>query len=322
MEFGVTFDFEQFENIQQFGARRQRRRSSLPPRIQSTCESSDKDHSKAVYTTQVSQVDQSFSLTDVTLDYLTDKSELVAVLAALVTKETDEERTPGDVSDTTTGSVVQEQIRNFRFNKMSADFPELYEHIKLQVLPLETCKNPELEKSDEMLKATLVSALSESFRTCLLSSPEHYRYYSMLQGVLKYLLEQRRWSLLIDVLNNIPGSAVETHQELLPLKDFVLCCLAQSVEGGAFDTSEGWRYLLQISDPMTKTRAVLGSLKLWSVDVCLQLLNDCVELGISDNILRKAVQVKTEEINVYQKVSHFFSECIKDTLFLVGMVTF
>ena len=296
---------------------RHRRRSSLPPRIQSSTDSSSNSPSdlrKAIYTTQVSQTDHvSFHLTDVTVNYLKSKSEFVALLASLVSRESTEDYTSEDGfgehgSTQNTSTREQIEIRNYRHKRLTADFPVLCEYIKLKVLPLDQCKNPQIYSAEDGLKTLMMSTLSECFRTCLLSSTQHKQYYVMLQAIMRHLLDHCKWKELVDVLNDIPQSAIQSHYELVAVKDFMLCCLAQSQENCANDVRwEPWQYLLQISDPFTKVRAVLGTLTLWPVDVCVHLLRNCSQHHIPNMQLRTALMMKLEEVEVYEKVLHFQS---------------
>ena len=316
MDFAFTFDFDQFESIEQLTAQRQRRRSSLPPRIQSSwdsCQRSLKDHN--IYTTQVSKTDHvSFSLTDATLDYLKSKSKLVAVLAALVSREPVGEgslEAELDGQDDMGKLLTEEQveIRNFRHRMIRTEFPELYRHIHLQVLPMEMCTSQNISKCKDVLKPLMMSTLSECFRTCLLSSAEHNQYYIMAKEIIRYLLDQRRWDELVNMLNDIPETTIQNHCDLVTLRDFILCCLAQN-EGIKNNVSESWQHLLQISDPMTKLRAILGSLTLWSIDVCQYLLQNCLHIHLANSQLRKAVNRKLEEVQVYEKVNRTFQSFI------------
>ncbi len=251
MEFGFIFDYDQFESVEDLTVQRQRRRSSLPPRIQAPFDGSPratKDHT--VYTTHVTHEDKaSFSLTGITLDYLKSKSTLVAVLSSLVASEENQ-------SATSFHDLPEDQklIRKFRLENLRTTFPKLYQHLMLQVVPVERGRNPE---TSESFQALMTSNLSEIFRICLLCSPDQKQYHLMVHRIIRHLLEQGKWDELLRMLDEIPESAVQSHEELISLRNFLLCCVAQS-QGASVHTgvSEAWRYLLQITDPLMKSRAV------------------------------------------------------------------
>ncbi len=317
MKFQVSFNFEQFEDIQEQLVRRHRRRSSLPPRVQSLGEQPQFGHRR--YTTNVSSSEpEGFSLTEVTLDYLKSRSDLMATITSLVSKEdTDDleydlnsdffKNTP-EASDLLLRSLSQEQIdiRKFRLNMLNNNFPELLQHMTLQVLAMERCRNVDLSMDENQLDALLMSSLTESFRTCLLSSPSHGQYYKMLTEVTRHLLSQKKWAEVLRLLESIPATTYEYHTDLDRLRDFILCCLGLSEDGdqapGHGSQSTNWDYLLQIRDPLTRIRAVLGSLKSWPVDVCVDLLQNSSNLDISDSHLKKALEIKLSEMLVYQRV--------------------
>ena len=245
------------------------------------------------------------------MNYLKSKSEFVALLASLVSREPIEDYTQEDAleehgSTQNTSTREQVEIRNYRHKKLTTDFPVLCEYIKLKVLPLDQCKNPQIYSSEDGLKTLMMSILSECFRTCLLSSTQHKQYYVTLQAVIRHLLDHCKWKELLDILNEIPQSAIQSHDELATVKDFMLCCLAQSQQKCSNDVQwEPWQCLVQIGDPFTKVRAVLGTLRLWPVDVCVHLLRNCSQHHIPNMHLRTALMMKIEEAEVYEKVIFF-----------------
>ncbi len=262
---------------------------------------------------------EGFALTEVTLNYLKSRSDLMATITSLVSKEdTDDleydfngdffKNTP-EASDVLLRSLSQEQIdiRKFRLKMLINNFPELLQHMALQVLPMERCRNVDLSQNENQVDALLMSSLTESFRTCLLSSPSHGQYYKMLTEVTRHLLSQMRWAEVLNMLESIPAMTYEHHADLNRLRDFILCCIGLSEDQNQGHVhgpgSTNWPYLLQIQDPLTRIRAVLGSLKLWSVDVCVDLLQNSSNLNISDSHLQKAVEIKLSEMLVYQRVS-------------------
>ena len=248
-----------------------------------------------------------FHLTPLTLNYLKEKDILVATLASCVSdihsplENISEEQTQGNICDTDDCDI----LKKYRGQQLRESYPVLARHIAKQSVPLQAAKNPSLSEADNPVLSLMRYDLEESIRISILSSPQNASYISSVQVSLYDLVARQHWDQSLQLFRSIPSLALQNHLELAICRDFLLCCAACPPEESEVSNVEyRWRYLLEISDPNVKARAVLGNLTLWDIETVLELLSSCLASDIPCPLLRQAVERRLQEMKVYEKVKH------------------
>ena len=290
----------------------QRQRSrSLPLGL----ESSSGDFTLQRLNSTENESETNYNLTPLTLEYLKQSSALVATLVSMVCSDEMDDiehaltedhftRSADLGGEMTESSNSTMDIRSYRYERLVLDFPVLRNYIVQHVLPLVGAQNPQTARNGDSLLKLTSQSIDRKIRACMLAMYDNTHFQRLLHGFFRDLALERNWATILDLLQCIPQHLLVQDADLLNLKDFILCCASTYRPSDCSDEMEetNWRYLHQIHNKDTQARGVLGSLKHWSVDVCVDLLELCSSSHLLNNDLAEAIKVKLEIMKIYQKV--------------------
>ncbi|KAK3093553.1 hypothetical protein FSP39_017239 [Pinctada imbricata] len=220
-DFMITFGYDQAG--QKSGLKKAHRRvTSLPKNLHlSSSHSSTQEENETLY-----------QLTPFTLEYVKTESPLVATLVSLVCTdeldEIEEHLTDDYFSDSIRSRSSSEMslvdIRSYRYQKLTDDYPVLKQHIVTYVIPIAGAEDPEILKSGDLLLKFITSNISEKVKACMLNLHDSQQFQNVLMRMLNDLLNQKKWTQIIDVLESLPNVVLAAQAELCVLHDFVIMC--------------------------------------------------------------------------------------------------
>ncbi|CAH1802978.1 unnamed protein product, partial [Owenia fusiformis] len=189
-------------------------------------------------------------------------------------------------------------IRSYRYQKLTDDFPVLKRHLEAYVIPLVGGTHPDiLTTSDKVLRLTSC-ALDEDTRACmlLLHDTDHFR--TVVHDTLDQLVEEKQWKVMLEIIDSIPAASTSHHTDLIILRDYILSHLCNQHSNPSYSESD-WKYAMWIQNPTMQARVVLGGLRQWSVETCIELLKMCTQQMGLEEPLKDAVQSQLDKMNVY-----------------------
>lgn len=244
-----------------------RRNSSLPVEISMTVKHCNEEKT-FVQSTEVPLFKGSPN--DAMIDFVDEKSHLLACILRLFSRTKPNHTVPVD------------------FQYLSA-FLEAAVYPVLQLMP-------EKNKAD-----ILAGLISRSFCS---------DYVKLLIRSLSELIINGYYENMLRVFTYLPVS-VQIHQQVTAVRDFTLCCVVQKHTQLRVEAAENnedlsglcpWKYIPVIADSDARCHCLLGCMKYWPVEVCVELLKMCcTKLPRSPN-LHKMMKLKLRDMNVYKKV--------------------
>ncbi|XP_064623470.1 zinc finger FYVE domain-containing protein 26-like isoform X2 [Lineus longissimus] len=334
-DFVIRFDYTPIRLHHKL-VQQHRRGSSLPI---------DLEGCKSEYLPNVNtQVPKVYNLRAVTLDYMKARCTLVSTLLSLICSdeiddieenfddiwfdssslEKSSEKssgTPPPVPRKRTGSDISlVDVRSYRYQKLSQNFPILSHHVQENVIPLAGALQEDIANHGDPILKLLSMSIRGDIRECMLMMSSSPQFCRDVNNILNELVQNKKWLTISHVLTSLPEFTLSRNPEWTTLRDFSLCCCTK--EGTPVNNSPqsrmmSWRFLQQISDPDTQVRAVLGTLKMWSVTICLELLGMCQSLQNIEARLKRAVEIQLEAMKLYQKII----ECAKTLQIKLSMRT-
>uniref|UniRef100_A0A8C4WVC4 Zinc finger FYVE domain-containing protein 26 n=1 Tax=Eptatretus burgeri TaxID=7764 RepID=A0A8C4WVC4_EPTBU len=108
---------------------------------------------------------------------------------------------------------------------------------------------------------------------------------------LRVAVDAERWNRACKIVEVFSGN----HASLPQLRDGLLCCAAAA-------GSEGWRYLMRVSNRELCARVTLARLRQWPLNACLDMLELCLAEPCSDHHLATSILNSYNELGTYQKI--------------------
>ena len=319
MTFGYVFDHDIWQKLQN-----PHRRSSL----------SD-DNMNSVHNPLLGNVPWKASpkvnapehrLNSKTLDFLKNKSELVATVTSIiadiscdsVASDLQEEHyaaktlqeEPQVEGSITSGTAKQHKaIGHYAYHKLLQDYPILQQYLMLDRAPLVRVCHTRFGATDDPLQELCHMTATCELRTALLSSTTGPHYQHILLSVISELIDSHKWAVAIHLMNKVPWTSFLECQKWSDVRDYVLCCAVNSSPFVASPSQEDVAYVpslvAQVEDLSLRRRLVLANLKHWVVKDAIVLLKLCCRFGDADELtdeLAMAVHARLHQMQVYQQV--------------------
>ena len=315
MTFGYVFDLEVSQRLQNF-----QRRLSLfddvdavhnPLLGDAAWEASPRVHTPK------------HKLNHSTLDFLKDKSELVATVTSLVAEvstdsianELMEEhypvKTPEEEKQHEDLTKFEKAKRDkdmgyFKYQKLLRDYPALQRCMMLDREPLISACVQDFGSSDDLLWEMCHLSCASEYRASLLLPTTGPHYQHLLLSVIAQLIDRLKWGAAIDLLNKVPCRSFRDRQKWADTRDYVLCC-AINASPFILSTTEVLyvpSMVAQIEDLSLRRRVVLSNLQHWEVKDAIALLRLCCRFGDQNTAdeLTKAVHIRLHQMKVYEQV--------------------
>ena len=327
-DFTYTFDFTHYASAQTAAPYSGHQRSTSLPNNKTIIGVNGSQ-------TEPSKEDLLFHLSPASVSYLRSKSDLVATLASLVgvtarddppKNTTGEASTPGspvspsatpedegeytgqEKSESPAKLDFDESIDTNPWENLISKFPTLWRHIQKQIVPLEVAQHPSLAcLSPEELAQTFSEAdMADDMRKAMLASSNGTHMGEVLLKVSKIMIQKREWLGVVNLLQSVPVQVLHSNPEIVNIHDLACCCVAYTsglaTDSTDTDSNDLWRHLLQVYDPDTRGRSVLGLLKCWPVDVSVELLRGCESYHSMNPGLATAVGERLSHMLIYQQV--------------------
>lgn len=180
-----------------------------------------------------------YQLTPQTLEYIKDESPLVATLVSLVCMDELDDIEEHLNVDYFTGSLRSRSssemslvdIKSYRYQKLTRDYPILKGHILSFVIPVAGAEDPEILGSADPILKFISNNISDRVKVCMLNLHTSKEYQSVFMKFLEDLMKEGKWWNVISLLESIPIMVARQQPDLCVLHDFALtCCVADLVK--------------------------------------------------------------------------------------------
>jgi len=229
-EFFIPLDFSMLkENSQK--TKTHRRITSLPKNLSI---SGSSELSKSI-SSSVKSIPESYQLTPATLDYIKSECPLVATLVSLICSdelddisehfEEDYFTNTDGMRSRTSSEMSLVDIRSYRYQKLTEDYPTLKRHLLNYVIPIAGGEDASILKGHDPLLKLITSSFSQKVKACMLNLHNNWQFQTVVTSILNELLLDRKWSELRFVSDSLPVTAFRSYQEFTSLHDFTLCNL-------------------------------------------------------------------------------------------------
>uniref|UniRef100_UPI00358E2D5C zinc finger FYVE domain-containing protein 26 n=1 Tax=Myxine glutinosa TaxID=7769 RepID=UPI00358E2D5C len=228
-------------------------------------------------------------LTSSTLSYLKDKNLVLAALACLSTHPPSFP-TPGGRCDKKRSreNPLDTKQLDQEFQRLLHELPTFCRLLKIMATILhdvtDDCETGSSGVGTEPWQHTRGAALL----LCALHSEEGVKQAC---ASLRVAVDAQRWNRACKIVEVFSGN----HASLPQLRDCLLCCAAAA-------GSEGWRYLLRVSNRDLRARVALARLRRWPLNACLDILELCLAEPCSEQHLAASILNSYNELCTYQKI--------------------
>ena len=180
-----------------------------------------------------------YQLTPQTLEYIKDESPLVATLVSLVCMDELDDIEEHLNVDYFTGSLRSRSssemslvdIKSYRYQKLTRDYPILKGHILSFVIPVAGAEDPEILGSADPILKFISNNISDRVKVCMLNLHTSKEYQSVFMKFLEDLMKEGKWWNVISLLESIPIMVARQQPDLCVLHDFALtCCVTDLVK--------------------------------------------------------------------------------------------
>ncbi|GFR95860.1 zinc finger FYVE domain-containing protein 26-like, partial [Elysia marginata] len=273
-----------------------------------------------------------YNLTPVTLEYVKQDSLLVATMVSLVCADNldniEQQFTDDHFQLTESNSTTASQslslarsystglplphsssdislvdIRSYRYHRLMDDYPILMRHLLHYILPLASANNPQLLEGRDPILKFVTNEIDDQVKLCMFSLPGSRQFQGVVHNMANCLLEERKWLELLHILHTLPCQVVAEKLCLQTLQDHVLTCWALTeVKQPGFAPKIGDK-LRCYFNPSLQARTVLSISSALSKDLCLDLLELCLNKLQKNAVIRKAVAARFEEVQIHAKIS-------------------
>lgn len=200
-----------------------RRVASLPKNIDLSFEHSGENKKNS---------SMKYQLTPLTLEYIKDESPLVATLVSLVCMDELDDIEEHLNVDYFTGSLRSRSssemslvdIKSYRYQKLTRDYPILKGHILSFVIPVAGAEDPEILGSADPILKFISNNISDRVKVCMLNLHTSKEYQVTLMKLLGDLTREGKWWNVVSLLESIPIMVTRQHPDLCVLHDFALTC--------------------------------------------------------------------------------------------------
>lgn len=257
-----------------------------------------------------------YQLTPQTLEYIKDESPLVATLVSLVCMdELDDieehlnvDHFTGSLRSRSSSEMSLVDIKSYRYQKLTRDYPKLKGHILHYVIPIAGAEDPEIMGSADPILKFISNNILDRVKVCMLNLHTSKEFHSVLTKLLNDLTKQGKWSNVISLLEGIPIMVTRQQPDLCVLHDFSLtCCITSIVRGSTaltkIQTKKIIYYLHRFLDKEMFVHLLLSVYKNLPLDECCELFDMAyyVQTHIS---LHSAVIAKIQELKMFLRVSN------------------
>ncbi|XP_053330855.1 zinc finger FYVE domain-containing protein 26 [Spea bombifrons] len=161
---------------------------------------------------------------------------------------------------------------------------------------------PVLQRLISVMSAPFLSALPDGsehvmairgkLRTSLISLGFHSSTATeIIADIFQKAVSETNWEMVFQILDSFTGEI----EGLEAIKDGLLSCAAA-------EEKDGWRYLLAVNDPVLRSTMALRFLDKWPLDAAEEILDYCLSEMHINNDLKRDLQSKTKELEMYQKI--------------------
>ncbi|KAL4238418.1 hypothetical protein ACF0H5_003126 [Mactra antiquata] len=280
-----------------------------------------------------------YSLTPNTLEYIKSDCPLIATLVSLMcSDEMDDnlidsafddshfnhkESLDESIRSRTSSSMSMLDLRSYRYDKLTNDYPTLKRHLLNYIVPLAATEDPDILKGDDPILKLLTHDIVERYKTNILSLHESDGFQILLTGLVNELFSLRKWKEINQVIDCIPVTTVRHQTSLCNLHDFAVCCLIHKFCNASDDqgklskasSEEVTTLLLKLFSADGQAREVLTVSHKLFIEHNLDLFQHCLNRGIRNKALQESMQQKYKQIKVYYRIT----ECAKNLQFKLSL---
>ncbi|GAB1601368.1 finger FYVE domain-containing 26-like [Argonauta hians] len=296
--------------------------------LQKSMEKSDRSHTVSLnqepnitYNTSSSKIEADYSIFQLTsnaLEYIKSESPLIATLVSLVCHDDldstgledsfgEEEQTSDEDSWRKSKSSISDislvDIKSYRYQKLSVDFPVLKHRLLQNIIPLVQTEHSDNKFGDEALLKFMSSEISCDIKMAILSLPDSKKYLSVVSRLLNECVHSRKWLQALNILISLPMTLKQENGDFLLLQDFVLCCLAKKACDEEDKRLEAYAKMFHSNE--IQVRTILNIVRGLPLQKGIDLLDACLSKELSQK-LRVAVISKLKQLRIFCKVS----ECV------------
>ncbi|KAH9515330.1 hypothetical protein Btru_014177, partial [Bulinus truncatus] len=265
-----------------------------------------------------------YNLTPVTLEYVKQDSLLVATMVSLVCADnldnieqqfTDDHFNQPEPSlagpyherllrsQRSSSDISLVDIRSYRYQRLTDDYPILQRHLLHYILPLAGAVNSELLDCREPILKFVTNDIGDQVKLCMFSLPNSVQFQCVIQDMANQLLIAKKWTETLNILRSLPSSVFDDHIHLQILHDFVLSCWAINQSKKPNQLSQIVDGLRTYYNPCMQARTILTICDVLPINVSQDLLEMCLTLLDKESGLWLAVNNKFQLYNLYCKIS-------------------
>ncbi|XP_052767439.1 zinc finger FYVE domain-containing protein 26-like isoform X2 [Mya arenaria] len=289
---------------------------------------------------EASDTELTYSLTPNTLEYIKSDCSLVATLVSLMCSDNIDESLDDAFDDSyfdvsgsmsslesslqqnlnlkrsrAASSMSSLDIRSYRYEKLSYEYPTLKRHLLNYIVPLVATEDPEILKGDDPILKMLTSDIIERYKTNILSLHESKNLRALLTDLFNELFKLRKWTEIIRIIDSIPVNLVRKQTSLTCLHDFVICCALHKICNVPNDqvplkeenSKEVMTLLHRMKSPDRMAHEVLSVHEKLCIEHDLDLFTLCLSRRDMNNTMSTAMQTRYKQIKVYYRIT----ECAK-----------
>ncbi|KAK6181134.1 hypothetical protein SNE40_009062 [Patella caerulea] len=253
----------------------------------------------------------SYLLTPTTLDYIKSDSLLVATMVSLVCADELDEidqhfnddyfRQESFPKNRTMSDISLVDIRSYRYQRLTDDFPVLQRHLLNYILPLAGADNPDISNSGDPILKFVTNDIDEKVKLCMFSLHNSVQFQDVvIEMILRFLQTDNYYSILT-ILRSIPEIVMIQKREWQILHDYVISCLAMKYCQSSDCDPKVIRLLRYFYCVNTQVRTILKVCNNLPLDMAIDLLELCLSQDISCELI-PVVRNQLQVLTVYSKI--------------------
>lgn len=265
-----------------------------------------------------------FKLTSNALEYIKTESPFVATLVSLVCNddldnnddhfsednldEEEDEENSWMKKNRSSLEMSLVDIKSFRYQKLSVDYPVLKQHILQNIIPLAQVEHPEIILGEEALLKFMSFEIPSDIKISILSLYDSKKFLSMVSRLLNKSVHAKKWEHALNVIDSLPVTMKQENGEFLALQDFVLCCLAKKSCEKQDKRLES--YVKKIRNSELQARTVLNVITGLPLKSGIELLELCLSKELTPR-LSDALRNKLKQQKIFFKISQCVTQLEK-----------
>ncbi|ESP02327.1 hypothetical protein LOTGIDRAFT_238051 [Lottia gigantea] len=268
----------------------------------------------------------SYLLTPTTLDYIKNDSLLVATMVSLVCADELDEidthftdnyfRQESVPRDRTMSDISLVDIRSYRYQRLTDDFPILQRHLLNYILPLAGADNPDMSNSGDPILKFVTNDIDEKVKLCMFSLHDSVQFQDVVNELILRFIQNENYLSVLAVLQSIPEILMKEKVDWKILHDFSLVNLVSQKCQRPNCDNKVINLLRYFYSKSTQVRTILSVCNNLPVETGIDLLELCLSYELSSELV-PLVEKQLKILHVYAKII----DSVKNLQFKLSMQT-